>query len=35
MTVVTGWQAAERPGDAPMEGRYARLERLDADAHAA
>ncbi len=32
---VTGWQAAERPGDAPMEGRYARLERLDADAHAA
>ena len=32
---VTGWVAADRPGEAPMEGRYARLDLLDADAHAA
>ncbi len=31
---VTGWVAADRPGEAPMEGRYARLDRLEADAHA-
>jgi RimJ/RimL family protein N-acetyltransferase len=35
MAGLSGWQAAERPGVAPLEGRYARLERLDADAHAA
>lgn len=35
MAALSGWQAAEWPGTAPMEGRYARLERLDADAHAA
>ena len=31
---VTGWVAAEWPGVAPLEGRYARLDRLEADAHA-
>ncbi|MEY8837468.1 GNAT family N-acetyltransferase [Cribrihabitans sp. XS_ASV171] len=33
--VVTGWQTPSRPDGAVMEGRYARLEPLDADAHAA
>ena len=31
---VTGWVAADWPGVAPMDGRYARLDRLEADAHA-
>lgn len=33
--VIEGWQAADWPGEAPLEGRHARLVRLDADAHAA
>jgi len=32
---VTGWQAARWPGTEPMVGRYAKVERLDADHHAA
>ena len=32
---LAGWQAAEWPGAEPLVGRHARLERLDADAHAA
>lgn len=32
---LAGWTAAALPGTAPLEGRYARLDRLDADAHAA
>lgn len=32
---VTGWTPASWPGTAPMQGRYARMERLDADQHAA
>lgn len=32
---VPGWVAPPRPGLAPLEGQYVRLERLDADAHAA
>jgi len=32
---VDGWKPADWPGAEPLEGRYARLERLDADAHAA
>ena len=32
---VTGWAPAPWPDTAPMQGRYARLERLDADQHAA
>mgnify|MGYP000718157428 CR=1 FL=1 len=32
---VAGWTPAAWPSDGPMEGRYARLERLDADLHAA
>ena len=33
--VVAGWKPAAWPGEAPLEGRHARLVRLDADAHAA
>ncbi len=33
--VVQGWKPADWPGTDPLEGRFARLERLDADAHAA
>ncbi len=33
--VVDGWTARSRPGPAMIEGQYVRLERLDADAHAA
>ena len=32
---VTGWTPPPRPDMAPLSGRYARLVRLDADAHAA
>lgn len=32
---VADWTPPQRPGPAVLEGRYARLERLDADAHAA
>ena len=32
---VAGWTPAAWPSEAPMEGRYARLVRLDPDAHAA
>lgn len=32
---VAGWAAAPWPGTQAMQGRYARLERLDADHHAA
>lgn len=32
---VANWKPAPWPSDTPMEGRYARLVRLDADAHAA
>ena len=31
---VAGWTAAQWPGTEPMMGRYARLDRLDADQHA-
>lgn len=34
-TRLTGWTAPPRPTMKPLEGRYARLVRLDADAHAA
>lgn len=33
--ILDGWTAAEWPGTAAIEGRYARLDRLDPDAHAA
>lgn len=33
--VVQGWQVPPLPQGAPLEGRYVRLERLTADAHAA
>ncbi len=33
--VVPGWTAVPRPSADPLQGRYARLEALDADAHAA
>jgi len=32
---VAGWKPAAWPGDAPLEGRHARLDPLDPDAHAA
>ncbi len=32
---LAGWTAPPRPGPAAMEGRHARLERLDPDRHAA
>ncbi|MCZ8152512.1 MAG: GNAT family protein [Rhodobacteraceae bacterium] len=32
---LLGWKAADWPGDAPLIGRHVRLDRLDADAHAA
>lgn len=32
---LTGWTAPSRPQMKPLEGRYARLVQLDADAHAA
>lgn len=32
---VPGWSPPPRPDAVPMEGRYVRLERLDADQHAA
>lgn len=32
---VPGWTPRDWPGDAAMQGRYARLERLSAEAHAA
>lgn len=33
--VVVGWTPPPLPDGSPLEGRYARLERLDADTHAA
>jgi RimJ/RimL family protein N-acetyltransferase len=33
--VVAGWQVPPRPTEAVLHGRWVRLERLDADAHAA
>jgi RimJ/RimL family protein N-acetyltransferase len=33
--VVPGWKPAPRPSLEPLQGRYARLEPLDADTHAA
>lgn len=33
--VVAGWKPADWPGTDPLEGRHARLVRLDPDAHAA
>lgn len=33
--MVADWKPAEWPGTEPLVGRHARLERLDADAHAA
>ena len=33
--LVPGWSPAPRPSLEPLQGRYARLETLDADAHAA
>ena len=33
--VVEGWTPPPRPGEGPLQGRYVRLERLDADAHGA
>jgi RimJ/RimL family protein N-acetyltransferase len=32
---LLGWKAADWPGEAPLIGRHVRLDRLDADAHAA
>jgi RimJ/RimL family protein N-acetyltransferase len=33
--LVVGWQVPARPDQASMQGRWVRMERLDADAHAA
>ncbi|CUH62935.1 hypothetical protein TL5118_00247 [Thalassovita autumnalis] len=35
MTDLSTWQAPPAPGDMPLQGRYARLEPLSAEAHAA
>lgn len=34
MADLSGWQAPRRPERAPLDGRFVRLEALDADAHA-